>query len=198
MRWWTTTNLTSSGGGTHWSLSSHSSKKSFVTETHCKSPSGHSALQQILLCNEFHHWQPWKTAGHCGGRELHWRNRENRTSRYKLLGGKQVTQCFSHVGGFFQLKYKNPRFPLCIVGMQTTVKYKMRSSWKSIPQHSSSQAFSDVSPSQTYSTLDPVSPHLSTSDKQSEAGRTHIKEGVPEQGCVAAPEWSILWLDGEV
>lgn len=53
-----------------------------------------------------------------------------------------------------------------------TVKYKTRSSWKSIPQHSSSQGFSDVPPSQTYSTLDPVSPHLSTSYKQPEAGRT--------------------------
>lgn len=45
-----------------------------------------------------------------------------------------------------------------------TIKYKTWSSWKSIPQHSISQAFLATSPFQTYSTLYPVSSHLSTSE----------------------------------
>lgn len=55
-----------------------------------------------------------------------------------------------------------------------TVKYKMWSSWKSIPQHSSSQAFFLMYlPLKPIPTLDPVSPHLSTPDKESEGARTH-------------------------
>lgn len=102
-------------------------------------------------------------------------------------------------GRLFPVKIQKSSFsPMHHRNADRTVKYKIWFSWKSIPQHSTSQAFLDTSPSQTYSTPHPASSHLSTSYKAALKLVGHAAaEGVMDICCMGADAEGTVWLDVE-